>query len=140
MSAKNDTYELMHRIFKRANVLMDFDAANTLRRAQITLHRWSEMECGDSNVSGSWVIERDDVGEGPPYMVRHHYRHGVSEDIITRTRIPDKEKGALRRVVAVCKAHGLHYYHQTDPRGCALYVSNEPLPENDYTRGIACCA
>ena len=53
--------------------------------------------------------------------------------------VPDREKGALARVEALCKRLDLHYYHQTDPRGCALYVSNEPLPDNAYSNGIACC-
>jgi hypothetical protein len=53
--------------------------------------------------------------------------------------IPDREAGALRRVAEACKAAGLHYYHQTDPRGCALYVAAEPLNAQNYSsRGIPC--
>ena len=40
----------------------------------------------------------------------------------------------------ICKRNSLHFYHQGDPRGCALYVSHEPLPSNNYTHGVACCA
>ncbi len=139
MSARQATYALMYRLSQRG-INLDFDEANTLRRAEKTLQRWAELECGNSNSYGSWGIERDDNGDGPPFMVHHHYAHGVGKDSVTRTRIADREAGALRRVAAICKGHGLHYYHQTDPRGCALYVSNEPLPEFDYTRGVACCA
>lgn len=139
MTARQATYALMQQLGSRG-ISLSFDEANTLRRAELTLQRWSELECGDGNDWGSWAIERDENGEGPPYMVHHHYRHGAGKDSVTRTRIPDREAGALKRVSAICKAHGLHFYHQTDPRGCALYVSNEPLPDHNYTRGIPCCA
>lgn len=137
MSARNATLALMRKLEYRS-INLSFDEANTLRRAELTLQRWAELECGDGNSYGSWAIEREN-GEGPPFMVHHHYAHGAGKDRITRTRIPDREAGALRRVKAICQAHGLHYYHQTDPRGCALYVSKEPLPDFDYTRGVACC-
>ncbi len=35
------------------------------------------------------------------------------------------------------KKIGLHVYFQTDPRGATVYVSREPIPENNYT--IATC-
>jgi hypothetical protein len=34
-----------------------------------------------------------------------------------RYPIADREAGALRRVAKVCAELGLHFYHQTDPRG-----------------------
>ena len=139
MTARAETRALMQHLGARG-ISLDFDEANTLRRAQITLHRWGEQECGDSSNYGAWCIERDENGEGLPYMVNHIYRHGKGKDTVTRTRIADREAGALRRVKAICQAHGLHYYHQTDPRGCALYVSREPLPDHNYTHGVACCA
>lgn len=55
-----------------------------------------------------------------------------------RHRTPNPEPGALRRIAEVCEREGLHYFHQTDPRGCALYVAAEPLTDCDYSsRGIA---
>ena len=137
MSAQNDTYALM-RTLERNGIELSFDDANTLRRAELTLQRWAELECGDGNDYGSWAIERDENGEGAPYMVHHHYRHGNGTDTVTRTRIADREAGALRRVKAICERVGAHYYHQGDPRGCALYVSKEPI--NGSNRGIACCS
>lgn len=120
-------------------ISLSFEDANTLRRAELTLQRWAELECGDGNDWGSWAIERDE-DTGVPYMVRHHYTHGKGKDWVSRTRIPDREAGALRRIKAICDAHGLHYYHQSDPRGCALYINSEPMPDFDYSRGVACCA
>ena|SRR3990167_4045963 len=137
MSARNDTISLQYRLFNAGVTSITFDDANTLRRAELTLQRWHELECGDGNNYGSWAIERDDNGDGPPFMVHHHYRHGNGADTVTRTRIADREAGALRRVAAICKRLGAHYYHQGDPRGCALYVSAEPI--NGGNRGVACC-
>lgn len=108
--------------------------ARTLRRAQLTLHRWAELECG----THAGHIERDgDDGNGRPYFVPDWRGRGPGGAV--RRPIPDRERGALARVAAVCKASGLHFYHQTDPRGCALYVSAEPLTAENYSqRGIPC--
>ena len=106
-------------------------AACTLRRAEMTLHRWAELECGDGNDYASWSIERDEES-GKPYMC--HYPH---QGTATRSLIADREAGALRRVAAVCAELGLYYFHQGDPRGCALYVSREPLNGSNYSNGMA---
>mgnify|MGYP000039897239 CR=1 FL=1 len=110
--------------------------ARTLRRAQLTLRRWAEEMCNGT-------IQREgEQGDGRPFRVypdpvvirgKVFYREPV------RPNIPDREAGALRRVEQVCKAAGLHYYHQTDPRGCALYVSTEPLNSQNYSsKGVPC--
>jgi hypothetical protein len=110
---------------------MSIDDARILRKAELTLHHWAEGECGDSFGSYSRVIERDD-NTGKPYMCVY----GL--DGVSRYAIPDREAGALRRVAKLCKRLGLHYYHQGDPRGCALYVSRNPLTDTNYnTQGTA---
>lgn len=106
--------------------------AAALRRASMTLHRWAEMECGDSNSRYSWCIERDEK-TGRPSLVE--YPH--DSDHQRRRIIPDKEKGALESVSRICAPLGLYWYHQTDPRGASLYVSREPLDCQNYTRGVA---
>jgi hypothetical protein len=125
------------------------EEAEALRRISMTLHRWHELECGDSNTYGSWAIERDDNGDGQPYMVRHHYRHGQGKDTVTRTRIADKERGAQRRLLAIINAEAKRHgecrysaYIQTDPRGAALYIIRKgDVPAGEdvgayYNRGI----
>lgn len=108
------------------------DQAETLRRASRTLSRWGELECGDGNEHASWAIERDEA-TGKPYFVT--YPHDGKP---RRSPIPDREKGALRRIALVCRAAGLCWHHQTDPRGAALYVAKEPLTDSNYSsRGIA---
>lgn len=108
------------------------DHARTLRRAQLTLHRWAEEEC---NGTVQRIESKDpDIDGKPMRWVIPNYRAPFSIG-----PIPDREAGALRRVEQVCKTAGLHYYHQTDPRGCALYVSAEPLTDQNYSiRGIPC--
>jgi len=135
MSARNDTLALMHTMNQRG-IAASFDDANTLRRAQITLHRWHEQECGDSNEHASYSIERDE-NTNIPYRCIYPHREGAKN---IRYRIADKEAGAIRRVAEVCKRLNAHFYVQGDPRGCALYVSTEPLPDHNYTHGVACVA
>lgn len=106
------------------------DEAAALRRISMTLRRWYELECGDGNDYGSWAIERDEETD-IPYRVHHHYRHGSGKDTMTRTRIPDREKGAIRRLERILSDRFLRssspggklsYYLQTDPRGASLYI------------------
>lgn len=134
MPAIQDARQLRDHINQNYSIEATTAQANTLRRAEKTLHRWAELECGDGNDYASWAIERDEVTQ-KPYLVTHPH-NGPSR----RTATPDRERGALKRVEQVCKELGLFYYHQTDPRGCALYVSNEPLTDSNYSsRGVACC-
>ena len=127
------------KISKRLGIYLNAHEAQTLRRAELTLHRWHELECGDRNDFASFAIERNDNGDGKPFMVAHHYPRGQHPARTTREPIADRENGAIRRVKAVCDAHGLFMYVQTDPRGCSLYVAAEPLNMANYTDGVACC-
>jgi hypothetical protein len=138
MSARNDTIVLMERLQRITAGMQSvtFDDANTLRRAEKVLHRWHEQECGDSTDYASYSIERDEQ-TGIPYRCIYPHREGAKT---IRQRIADKEAGAIKRVSEVCKRLGLSFFVQTDPRGCALYVSNEALTDSNYSsRGISCC-
>jgi len=115
---------------------LPIEAARTLRRAQMTLHRWSEEMC-----NGTIQREGPD-GDGKPVRVwtgqLWSFHAKRMEHTERRTPCPDREAGALRRVAAVCKEAGLHFYHQTDPRGCQLYVAAFPLDHSNYDQGVAC--
>jgi len=122
------------------------DDAAALRRISMTLQRWYELECGNGNDRGSWAIERDDNGDGPAFMVHHHYLHGRGKDYTTRTKIADRERGALNRLAAIMKNYPtLSHYVQTDPRGASLYILRPgDVPagekaESYYSRGIVVC-
>lgn len=108
-----------------------------LRRAQMTLHRWSERECGDDN----GCLERDDATGKVVWRSAHSGR---------TSPVADLETGALKRGAAVIAARNernpgaaVFYYHQTDPRGCSLYIIRPgDVPqgrdvESYYTNGIA---
>jgi len=129
MTARDKDRLLQGAIERRCGVTLDLDDANALRRAEKTLLRWAERECGDGS---DWAIERDET-TGKPFNVYH------GEGKRRRVAIPDLEAGALRRVAEVCARFELHFYHQGDPRGCMLYVSATPITDRDYTNGVACC-
>ena len=110
--------------------------ADALRRIEMTLQRWGERECGDGS---NWCIERDEE-TGKPYNVYH------GEGKPRRYLVPDREKGALRRLAKLLEAHPDYIaYHQGDCRGCNVYVIRKDAiqPGEDvgsvYTRGIAAC-
>lgn len=131
MNLKNTL--LQQTIEKRLKILLPLHDIDTLRRAQMRLHRWAELECGDADNYSSWYITRDKNGK--TWKEVQHVRCSQSS---YRVPYPDYESGALKRIQTVCAAHNLYYYHQTDPRGCALYISTEPLTDINYTNGVAC--
>ncbi len=111
------------------------DDALALRRISMTLHRWYELECG----TGDGCIERDEATE-KPFMVRWNSYTGKRQ----QWAIPDREKGAIRRLNAIMARYpSLSYYLQTDPRGAPLYILRPgDIPEGKdveayYNRGIA---
>lgn len=133
---------------KRNNVISSlcrlgfhYDHACDLRRAAMTLHRWFELECGDSNEYCSWAIERDgDEPDSKPYMVRHWH---TGKAHTSRERIPDRETGARKRIAAIMANYpGFIAYVQTDPRGAPLWIVRNdgsfPVAEIEcyYSRGV----
>lgn len=129
-SAYQKNRELHDRLI-RLNDQITLDDVAKLRRAALTLTRWAELKCGNSNNYASWCIERDKE-TNVPYFIRRQY----DSIKVYKNRIFDREKGALKRVATICQRLGLHYYHQTDPRGLPLWIDKEPLPDNNYNRGI----
>jgi hypothetical protein len=124
-----------HREFLRHHLDIPLEDTATLRRCSGTLSRWAEDTCNG-------YIQRRELPDGQP---------GHCERVVTwrntdgswhesRHPIPDREAGALKRIAETCDRLGLHWYHQTDPRGCALYVGRVPLDEYNYSsEGIPVC-
>ena len=102
-----ETREHMYRAL--SSMGLSYDEYETLRRCSMTLSRWAEGECGTDH----YCIERDEV-TGKTFR-RYSYTGKAYP-------IADRETGALRRAKAITDAHGLTLYHQSDPRGAALYV------------------
>ena len=82
--------------------------------------------------------------DGAPYLEHHHYRHGAGKDYVSYTRLPDRERGALKRLAKIMARYpGFAPYVQGDPRGCALYIMRPGgVPDGAdiascYNRGIA---
>jgi hypothetical protein len=130
---------------------VSYDDAAALRRISMTLHRWHELECGDSNEYGAWCIVRGNYAKAPagslprkrgeprafvhdddgaPFMERHEYRwfrdaDGKQVNKVTThyTRLDDRERGALKRLAKIIARYpAFQAYVQGDPRGCALYI------------------
>ncbi len=94
-----------------------YDEAVALRRIEMTLRRWFELECGNSNDYQSWAIERDEETD-KPFMV-FHPNTGKSY----REPIADREGGARKRLAKLLESHPeLVSYVQGDPRGASLYI------------------
>ncbi len=141
------------RLFNDLSALgFTYAEADALRRIQMTLHRWDEAECGDGNDRASWAIERDETTGKPFRAVYPH--NGPSR----RYAIADREAGAMRRLKAILDArnkreqftgdfspHKILGYHQSDCRGCALYlIRASDIPagqslDSCYNRGVAVC-
>ena len=101
--------------------------SDALRRISLTLHRWAEHECNG-------IIERDETRQNRPFWSNLNTgRHFVAP-------AADRERGALMRVGVIVSALGAHFYHQTDPRGAALYVAGEKLTDQNYSSVGICCA
>lgn len=117
--------------------------AEALRRISMTLQRWHELECGNSNDYASWTIERDgDEPDSKPYLVTHPHNGAKSY----RRAIPDRETGARKRLAKIMAQYPEWIaYVQGDPRGCSLYVVRRAdIPEGAavdayYNRGVAIC-
>ena len=130
------------------NLGFSFDECEKMRRISLTLRRWFELECGNGNEWADWSIERDENGEGRPFMVTHyHPRHG-SQARTTKSPVADRETGARKRLAAIIQGRNerasgkVETYIQTDPRGASLYILRPgDIPEGAdpcqyYNRGL----
>lgn len=89
-----------------------FSEMETVRRAAMTLHRWSEHECNG-------YIERDEeTGKCYGYNPNHTYL--AANDPRARWRVADRETPALNRVKAIAEKHGCDVEYNGDPRGWPL--------------------
>jgi len=126
---------------------IDYDDAKALRRISMTLRRWYELECGTA-----WgQIERNEqTGKPMFYYARARYlpnwiERKVSTSVLQEGKIiPDREKGALKRLGNImAKYPDLKPHIETDPNGAALYILRpNDVPEGKdasayYWRGIA---
>lgn len=55
---------------------------------------------------------------------------------LTEEQETGKLAPVIKRLESILKPYGLYYYHQTDPRGAALYVAKTPLTQENYTSAL----
>jgi hypothetical protein len=141
--ADEHTRDLMHTIHKSIGGWIAFDDAHILRRAQLTLRRWGEEVC-NGTIQRPWADREDiPISGGRAHASRNEPArpaYGASGRHAGWIGIPDREKGALRRVAEVCQRNGLEYYHQADPRGCNLYIAaaGDGMDATNYSSYVAC--
>lgn len=124
----------LEEFLKSRDIKLTYFEVATLRMAEKRLHRWCELECGDSTNHSSYCIVRDEETNKP--FMEVHTNSGKSY----KYAIADREKGALNRIEKICRLASLHYFYQTDPRGCALYISSVPMTDSNYSSiGYAVC-
>lgn len=85
------------------------------------LNRWAERLCGDGS---GWHVEVDDAS---------NQAFNCRDDGSFKQRITNLETYYIARIDRICKSLGLNWFHQTDPRGTALYVSDEPMNDTNYS-------
>jgi hypothetical protein len=85
-----------------------------LKRLEKIIHKWNEDEC---NGAIQW---HGDNEETPKRYFQD--RHGCFT--IPGPTIQNKERQSIESARKIASKHGLSIYHQTDPRGIALYVYN----------------
>lgn len=114
-----------------------------LRRIAMTLHRWHELECGDSDNYGSRCITRGRKSNGSfeyndngrPFIERHWHRGEPNAQYFS---IPDREAGAKKRLAKIMQRYPtLQAYIQTDPRGASLYILPPGTDADNYNCGVA---
>ena len=119
-----------------------YDETTALLKAERALRKWGELECGTGDGNRSVHVFRDESGK-PFYHVEYRVGNEWKESVQPKR---DTEKAALSKVESImADKPGFRAYHQTDPRGCSLYIIRpgdiEP-GENIralYNRGIALC-
>lgn len=126
----NDFYQSLERLG------ISQEDADSLRRIELTLSRWSERECNGD-------IQRDEQ-TGKVYQNSIAWMSGSTNEN-RRHLVYDRETNALKRLEKImAKYPNLWSYYQTDPRGCSLYVGRKTdlgnhKIESVYTRGVAVC-
>lgn len=164
MSTQRAKFELFTRL---QSLGFTYDEAAALRRIEMTLRRWFELECGTDRGH----IEREGgTDDGRPMFHRQGWHLGNTWYQPKPCPIADREAGARRRLAAIVKARNqrehnfatanrlqnyrpseiteadpLIAYVQTDPRGCSLYLlkRSDIRPGEEigsiYNRGLAVC-
>jgi hypothetical protein len=58
----------------------------------------------------------------------------ISEELYTK-----KVNAIYTKLDTLKDTYNIHYYHQGDPRGVALYIAKIGLTQSNYNNGVAIC-
>ena len=104
---------------------------------QKRLHQWAEQEC---NGAIQWEEDSETGAEVP----RRYGPDRYGSYTIKGPIIPNQESKLLKEADKLAAQCGGLVYHQTDPRGCALYfyrpedLRNYPIDQSYSTVALAC--
>lgn len=122
---------------------ISYSDAEALRRISKTLRNWFELECGTGDERVTRSIERDDNGDGKPFLRVQYMGYG-NQWMDRKTPIPDREAGARKRLAAIMANYRrrLVPYVQGDCRGASVYVLRKADVRGQdinsiYNRGVA---
>lgn len=105
-----------HRDHVTDHLGIDKNAYNAYRRHGQALHRADENSANGTRNGESPRYEGSKLVNG---YTEEHY---------------DKETKPIHaKLKEMTKTHGLHYYHQSDPRGATLHLAKEKLDSNNYS-------
>ena len=103
-----------------------------------------EVFCCTKEENEEYGLVDEDGFEYDEARAPYHECHWYSRNTPIYSRIPDRERAALKRLTTIIARYpALRSYVQTDPRGAALYVLREgdiregKSVEQCYSRGIA---
>lgn len=137
MSVTKLNNEIVDDVSRHLGVQLSMDDAQTLRRAALTLQRWSELRCGieatDNKLATISIEQDDNTGQ----WFRYWRGHLAGKYTTLKQREPNRYTGAEKRIRATLKPHGLYFYVQSDPRGAPLYVSDKPIDDSNYSSALA---
>lgn len=102
------------------------DETGELMRIQRALHRIAERQCNEDTS----CLKCKGYGHTEAGAIRTECKPcGGSGDTLGK-----REASLLRKASVLAEIHGFEVYHQTDPRGCALYVWS-PARLAEYNKG-----
>lgn len=84
----------------------------SLKRLAKVIHKWNEDEC---NGAIRWEGDNEEIP-------RRYYLDNYGTYTKAGPIMRNKEQQSLESAWKIAESHGYSVYHQTDPRGCSLYL------------------
>ena len=117
-------------------IMLSLPDARNLRSAAVTLHRWDQRKNGFLTKypeKASVTLIRDEHTNIPYFAI-----HPFSGPDTIYERVEDRERAAEVLIQNICNRYRLHFFRQTDPNECPLYLGRSPMTNQDFlTKGFA---